>query len=106
MSQEDAVKAAIEGTKRTSLKVNLILCLYRGENNHKDNEETLELAKKYLNKGIVAIDLAGSEADFKTSDYKDFFVKAKEYGIPFTIHAGEAGGPENIRQAIEFGLKE
>ena len=38
-------------------------------------------------------------------NYKDIFAKAKEYGIPFTIHAGEADGPESVRDAIEFGAK-
>ena len=107
MTQEDVILAAIEGTKKTKLRVNLILCLYRGNEEKKieDNKETLEIAKKYLNQGIVAIDLVGSESEYKTEDYKDYFLKAREYGIPFTIHAGEADGPESIRHAIEFGAK-
>ena len=107
MTQEDAIKAALEGIKRTSLKVNLILCLMRGNNNSKENNETVELARKYLVKdgGVVAIDLAGVEGLYPTSDFEDVFAKAKEYGIPFTIHAGEAAGPESIRNAIDLGAK-
>lgn len=107
MTQEDAIKAALEGLKKTNLKVNLILCCMRGEGNDKQNNETLALAKKYLveDGGVVAIDLAGAEALYPTSNYKDLFSKAKEYGIPFTIHAGEADGPESVKTAIEFGTK-
>jgi adenosine deaminase len=107
MTQEDAIKAALEGLKKTNLKANLILCCMRGEGNEKQNNETLELAKKYLveDGGVVAIDLAGAEALYPTSNYKDLFSKAKEYGIPFTIHAGEADGPESVKAAIEFGTK-
>ena len=107
MTQEDAIKAALEGLKKTNLKVNLILCCMRGEGNEKQNNETLELAKKYLveDGGVVAIDIAGAEALYPTSNYKDLFAKAKEYGIPFTIHAGEADGPESVETAIEFGTK-
>ena len=107
MTQEDAIKAALDGLKKTNLKVNLILCCMRGEGNDKQNNETLELAKKYLveDGGVVAIDLAGAEALYPTSNYKDLFSKAKEYGIPFTIHAGEADGPESVKTAIEFGTK-
>ena len=107
LTQEQVVLAAIEGTKQTKLRVNLILCLFRGddEKNALNNYQTLELAKKYLNNGIVAIDLAGSESDYKTEKFKDYFDKAKEYGIPFTIHAGEDDGPESIKHAIEFGAK-
>ena len=107
MSQEDAIKAALEGLKRTTLKTNLILCFMRGEGNDAENDETLELAKKYLvnDGGIVAVDIAGAEALYPTSKYKDLFAKAKEYGIPFTIHAGEADGPQSVRYAVEYGAK-
>ena len=105
MSQKEVIEAALEGIKLTSLKVNLILCFFRQGNNHAENLETLELAKKYLKKdgGVVALDIAGSEKLFPNPNFKDLFVKAKEYGIPFTMHAGEALGAESVRQAIEFG---
>ena len=107
MTQEDAIKAALEGLKKTNLKVNLILCCMRGEGNEKENNETLELAKKYLveDGGVVAIDIAGAEALYPTSNYSDLFAKAREYGIPFTIHAGEADGPDSVKTAIGFGTK-
>ena len=47
LSQEDAIKAVLEGTKKSSLKANIILCLMRGDGNEKANLETVELAKKY-----------------------------------------------------------
>ena len=105
MNQEDAIKAALEGLRESSLKANLILCLMRGNNNDAANAETVELAKKYLVKdgGVVAIDLAGAEAIFPTRNYKKFFERAKKYKIPFTIHAGEADGAESVRDAINFG---
>lgn len=105
MTQEDAVLAALEGLKRSELKGNLILCCMRGADTADANFETLELAKKYLveDGGVVAIDLAGAEALFPTKDYRALFAHAKEYGVPFTIHAGEADGADSIRDAIEFG---
>ena len=105
MTQEDAVKAALDGLKATSLKANLILCFMRGDDNADANNETLELARKYLvqDGGVVAVDLAGAEALFPTEDYMELFRKAKEYGIPFTIHAGEAAGADSVRAAVEFG---
>lgn len=107
MTQEDAVKAALEGMKRTKLKVNLILCCMRGQGNEAQNEETLHLARKYLveDGGVVAIDLAGAEALFPTKNYEKLFEKAREAGIPFTIHAGEADGPESVRLAVTYGAR-
>ena len=51
---------------------------------------------------VVALDIAGAEALYPTSKYKDLFAKAKEYGIPFTIYAGEADRAESVKYAIEF----
>ncbi len=105
MTQEDAVLAALEGIKKTTLKTNLILCFMRGEENEDENEETFMLAKKYLVKdgGVVALDIAGAEGLFPTENYRTIFEKAHYTGIPFTIHAGEADGPESVRLAIEYG---
>lgn len=107
LTQEDVINAALEGLKKTKLKANLILCLMRGEGNEKENDETLELARKFLKEdgGVVGLDLAGAEAQFKTSKYKDIFARAKAYNIPFTIHAGEADGPSSVKDAIEFGAR-
>ena len=49
------------------------------------------------------MDLAGAEALYPTENYRELFAKAKELGVPFTMHAGEAAGPESVRHAIEYG---
>ena len=107
MSQEDVILAALEGLKKTSLKCNLIICCMRGNGNEEANEETLRLAKKYLveDGGVVAIDLAGAEALFPTANYRELFAKARQWNMPFTIHAGEADGAESVRLAVEYGAK-
>ena len=105
MTQEQAVLVAIDGMKRSALKGNLIICCMRGDNNADANYETLELAEKYLveDGGVVAVDLAGAEALYPTEGYRALFSRAGEYGVPFTIHAGEADGAHSVRAAIEFG---
>ena len=107
MTQEEAVQAAIAGLKSAPIPGNLILCCMRGEGNEKANEETLALAKKYLVKdhGVTAMDLAGAEALFPTAKYLGLFEQAKELGIPYTVHAGEADGLESVRAAIQTGTK-
>lgn len=107
MTQEDAVRAALKGLSETDLKANLILCCMRGEGNDDANYETLKLASKYLveDGGVTAIDLAGAEALFPTKNYRDLFARARDMGIPYTIHAGEADGAESVRLAIEYGAK-
>ncbi|MBW8011624.1 MAG: adenosine deaminase [Chloroflexi bacterium] len=49
---------------------------------------------------IVALDLAGDEANFPGTLFVDHFRIARESGWKITAHAGEASGPESIWQAI------
>lgn len=105
LTQEEAVQAVLTGCARSSLPTGLILCCMRGTENEEANRETVRLAKKYMGSGVCAIDLAGAEALFPTKNYRDLFSLATELGVPFTIHAGEADGPESIRNAVLFGAK-
>ena len=105
LSQEDAILAALDGLSKSKLHTNLILCLMRADNNKEENAETVRLAQKYLVKdeGVVALDLAGAEALFKTAAFAEEFAAARKAGVPFTIHAGEADGPKSVKAALEFG---
>lgn len=109
LSYDEIVKAAVEGMENAKAEFdidgNLILCCMRGNDNKEANMETVKIAKEYLGKGVCALDLAGAEALFKTADYEDIFRFAKESGVPYTIHAGEADGPSSMRDAIRFGAK-
>ena len=111
LSYDEIVEAAISGLNRAKAQYgidgNLILCCMRGEgeDNRTQNIETVKAAKKYLGQGVGAIDLAGAEALFATENFEEIFRIAKELEIPFTIHAGEADGPDSIRKALEFGAK-
>ncbi len=108
LSCNEVVAAAIRGMERAKVKYgidgSLILCCIRGEQ-LETNLQAISSAKRFLNKGVSAVDLAGAEALFPTKDYKHIFEIAKKEGIPYTIHAGEADGPESIKSALEFGAK-
>ncbi len=67
-------------------------------------EEVVQMAEKKMHKGIVGLDLAGNEADFSGEPFLPVFRRARAAGLSLCVHAGEWGGPENVRQAIEvFG---
>lgn len=111
MTQDEVVAASIEGLKAGlaacsgGIKAQLILCCMRGADNDELNNETIRMAKKYLGQGVCAADLAGAEALFPTSKYQALFAYAKEQGVPFTIHAGEADGVESMQLAIDYGAQ-
>ena len=104
LSLEEVVESVLQGLQSDMVKTNVIFCLMRNSS-YEENLAIINLASKYLNKGVCAIDLAGAEGLYKTNTFKYLFLKAKEKKIPFTIHAGEADGVDSIKSAIEFGTK-
>ena len=105
LTQRQVVQAAVDGLKEEGVKANLILCCMRGDRNREENLETIRLTAEFLGKGVCAADLAGAEALFTTEMFVDIFALARELGIPYTIHAGEAAGPESVYKALEFGAR-
>lgn len=103
LTQEEAVRAVLAGLDRASIESRLgkrekgiglrsILCCMRGVGLHEANLETIRAASRYLGMGVVAVDLAGAEALYPTSDYEEEFRYARSLGVPFTIHAGKRLG--------------
>lgn len=105
LTQEEVVLAALDGLKHSDVRANLLLCLMRGEGNEAENQTTLELAHEYLveDGGVVGLNLAGAEALYPTENYRTYFEQAREWNIPFSIHAGEADGAGSVKTAIEMG---
>ncbi len=103
-SMEEILDGVLKGLARAHNEFNiinpLILCCYRSES-AETSIETVNLALKYRDRGIVAIDLAGDEEHYPASIHKEAFNIAKENNLPVTVHAGEAGKASNIREAIE-----
>jgi len=64
--------------------------------------EMAELAVAYRERGVCALDLAGAEKGYPVRDHLAALTAAGRAGLPVTIHAGEAYGPESIREAIEL----
>jgi adenosine deaminase len=62
-----------------------------------------QVAGRYVNGGVVGFDLAGDEAGHPPILHEDAFRVARSLGLSITIHAGEAAGPESVRQAIAMG---
>ncbi len=60
----------------------------------------LDAAVRHRHRGIVALDLAGDEALFPGELFVEHFRAAREAGLRTIAHAGEAAGPESVRQAV------
>ncbi len=108
MSPEEAVESVLSGVKQaadeTGIQTGIILMCMR-ELPEDINFKILELTKRSLNNGVVAIDLAGDESNpsYKASRYSRIFKTALDYGLSVTIHAGEAAGADSIKEALDAG---
>lgn len=59
-----------------------------------------ELAVAYKYQGVVGFDLAGVEDQYPAKDHSEAFYLIRKNNINCTVHAGEAYGPDSIRQAL------
>ena len=65
LSLDEVVNSVLKGlSQNKKVKTNLILCMMRGTS-VEENKKVIDLAEKYLNKGVCAIDLAGAEDGYK-----------------------------------------
>lgn len=100
---DQAVEAVLagmeEGRRDFGVLSNLILILMRHHSPER-SIEAVKLGRKFLGRGVVAIDLAGNEHDFPPELHKEAFQLAKDYGFHRTVHAGETGIPGNIITAV------
>jgi adenosine deaminase len=62
----------------------------------------LQGVEAYKGLYLVGFDLAGAESGYPAGLFSDFFQRVKGLGYKVTIHAGEADGPESVRQAVDL----
>jgi len=97
------VEAVLEGLRTAQdergIHANVIICGIRNISPER-SLEMAELAVAYKNRGVVGFDLAGAEYDHPAKHHRDAFQLIRNNNINSTIHAGEAYGPDSIRQAI------
>lgn len=94
------VEGAAEGSAATGVKVNLIGILsrtYGVETAHKELAALLSHREH-----LVALDLAGDEANFPARLFTEHFARGRDAGWRITVHAGEAGGPESVWDAVRL----
>ncbi|MFO8036763.1 MAG: adenosine deaminase [Anaerolineales bacterium] len=96
----EAVVAGIEqGRKKFDIKVNLIGIISR---TYGVDQAWVELDSLLgWKENLVALDLAGDEANYPGDLFVEHIEKGRSAGWKITIHAGEEAGPESIWQALE-----
>jgi adenosine deaminase len=100
------IAAAVRGMDRAVLeypqvRAGLIFCLDRSFSLAL-NEIIAAKALSWQSRGVVGIDIAGPQrADFRFADYRGIFDACRRAGLGLTVHAGEVGPPEEVREAVD-----
>ncbi len=98
---EAIAAAAEEAEVRTGVRVNWIFDATRhfGTDHAR---EVLRWAGHYRSLGVVAFGIGGDEAGGPAKLFPDIFREARDLGLHGVAHAGEACGPDSIRDAVEL----
>ncbi len=100
----DVIKAVLAGLKGAPLQAVAIVCAMR-QHPPEQNVELARAAGRFAGRGVVGFDLAGDEVRYPASPQRPAFEVAKAAGLWLTCHAGEAGGPSSVEEALSLGVE-
>ncbi|HEY9287281.1 MAG TPA: adenosine deaminase [Candidatus Dormibacteraeota bacterium] len=106
LSLTDVIRAVLAGWSKGKHDFNLeggIIATALRDMPPAQNLALAQVAGRFVSDGVIGFDLAGDEAGHPPILHEDAFRVARSLGLNTTIHAGEAAGPESIRQAIAMG---
>lgn len=93
------IEGVREGESATEVRVNLIGILTRTYGPVRARRELRALLDH--RRELVALDLAGDEANWPAELFVDHFRRGRDAGWNITVHAGEAAGASGIVTAVE-----
>jgi adenosine deaminase len=98
----EVVDAATERMTRSSgIEARLILCTLR-HFTEAQSLETVKLVEDFRGSRVMALDLAADEAGFPLDAHISAYRFARERGLLRTAHAGEALGPQSVRETLRL----
>jgi adenosine deaminase len=97
----EAVVRGVEAGAAASGTVVRLICTALRSHDPADNVRLAEAASRFRDRGLTAWDLAGPEAAYPDPlTHARAFAAARAGGLRITLHAGEWGGPAQVRRAL------
>ncbi|MEP6752255.1 MAG: adenosine deaminase [Candidatus Dormiibacterota bacterium] len=100
----DVIEAVLAGLAAAPLRAVAIVCAMR-QHAVDDNVQLAKLAGHFAGRGVVGFDLAGDEIRYPAAPQRPAFEAARAAGLRLTCHAGEAGEPSNVEEALNLGAE-
>ena len=104
LTLEQVIRAVLSGLDSGPIQAVAIVCAMR-QHTPEQNVELARVAGTFAGRGVVGFDLAGDEVLYPASPQRPAFEAAKAAGLRLTCHAGEAGEPQNVEEALELGVE-
>ena len=100
----EVIEAVLAGLAAGPLRAVAIVCAMR-QHSTEDNVALASEAGRFAGRGVVGFDLAGDEVRFPAARQRPAFEAARAAGLHLTCHAGEAGDPANVDEALNLGVE-
>jgi aminodeoxyfutalosine deaminase len=97
----EAILAAAEPFANRGLRMNWVFDAVRQFGTDAATR-VVDAAKQCASNHVVAFGVGGDELSIPTKDFQPVYDKAAEIGLHRLMHAGEIGGPDKIREAVEL----
>ena len=104
LSIERVIRAVLAGLDSGPIQAVAIVCAMR-QHTPEENIELARIAASFAGRGVVGFDLAGDEVRYPTAPHAPAFAAAGAAGLRLTCHAGEAGEPSNVDDALRLGVE-
>ena len=100
----EVIAAVLSGLAAAPLRAVAIVCAMR-QHSVEENVALAREAGKFAGRGVVGFDLAGDEVRFPAPPQRPAFEAARAAGLRLTCHAGEAGEPSHVEDALDLGVE-
>jgi adenosine deaminase len=100
----EVIEAVLTGLAAAPLRAVAIVCAMR-HHSVDDNVALARTAGQFAGRGVVGFDLAGDEVRYPAAPQRPAFEAARAAGLRLTCHAGEAGDPGNVEEALNLGVE-
>ena len=104
LTVEQVIGAVLAGLASAPLYAVAIVCAMRRDT-PEDNVALAREAGRFAGRGVVGFDLAGDEIRYPATPQRPAFEAARAAGLRLTCHAGEAGDPSSVEEALNLGVE-
>ncbi len=104
LTVEAVIEAVLAGLAAAPVRAVAIVCGMRGHA-VPDNVALARTAGRFAGRGVVGFDLAGDELRHPAAPQRPGFAAAAAAGLHLTCHAGEAGEPASVEEALSLGVE-